>query len=212
MCRWKSSRMEAERFDEPRSSLFALAAAEYCPLLPQARLNSLVVVVVVVAIELEPMACCYITSFSVTLPFAQDSLVRASMDHRMDNSFLESCRIEGVHFRDLIDVCLAWGGILEFGSHALRDACDSLLFQISICTHHPFVPSPVRISTLKSCMGWLYYQSPSSTKQLQLTGESGQLIKYIRWELPLPSACPWNDQRISLSLFPPRHSFRSSTQ
>lgn len=71
------------------------------------RLKSLVViVVVVVAIELEPVACCCITSFSVTLPFTQDSLVRASlgMDHRMDNSFLESCRIEGVHFRDLIDV------------------------------------------------------------------------------------------------------------
>jgi len=138
MCRWKSSRMEAERFDEPRSSLFALAAAEYCPLLPQARLNSLVVVVVVVAIELEPMACCYITSFSVTLPFAQDSLVRASMDHRMDNSFLESCRIEGVHFRDLIDVCLAWGGIIWITCPArcmwFFIVSNKYLYSPSVCT------------------------------------------------------------------------------
>jgi len=53
----------------------------------------------------------------------------------MDNSCLESYRIEGVHIWDLFDVFLmhrlAWGGMLEFGSDAsLRNACDCLLFQI----------------------------------------------------------------------------------
>ena len=53
-----------------------------------------------IALSEAEVACCYITLFSVTLSFTQDSLVGASlgMDHWMDNSFLESCRIEGVHF------------------------------------------------------------------------------------------------------------------
>ena len=57
--------------------------------------------------------------------------------------------------------------MLEFESHAsLHGACDSLLFHIlwyisrtSICTHHPFVPSPVHISTT-NLLYFLFHTSP----------------------------------------------------
>jgi len=71
------------------------------------QLKSLVIIVtIVVAIELKLVTCGCIISFLVTLPSTQDSLVGISLgrNHWIENSCLESCGIERVHFQDLIDV------------------------------------------------------------------------------------------------------------